>query len=170
VYWRDTAWPQSAQQISALLPNVATEISLRRQQASGSWLLRADRGSTQVVVDFIKYRSEPLTSHQSFHGHARVGVGLRVRVDIDDSRIEASGSLLALAASMRASRSEGRISMELMGIDSTKAVQAMPFTADLSEASIQRVIEAAAVVKSLLTDAQTALTPQTLARIECNAA
>ncbi|CAG9268271.1 hypothetical protein PUN4_550229 [Paraburkholderia unamae] len=92
---------------------------------------------------------------------------MRVIVNLakDDGSI--AGGLFGLAASAKANRIQGSISAELIGVDAPEFTQAMPFTVDLSESNIQKVIEALAVVKTKLYDKGTILRPNLIARIEC---
>lgn len=78
-----------------------------------------------------------------------------------------SGSLLAIALSAKAGRTRGEITADVIGMDSNDITLAMPFTSDVSEGSIQSIIEALAVIKAKLHDQNTTLEPQFIARIDC---
>lgn len=116
----------------------------------------------------MKWRAEPLSTADGKQlGWVRVGAGMRVLVNITKDDGSATGSLLALAVSAKAGKVEGSISMELIGIDAKEVTQAMPFTVDLSEGNIQKVIEALAIVKTKLYDHSTTVSPNLIAKIEC---
>ncbi|EOA03840.1 hypothetical protein HFRIS_015821 [Herbaspirillum frisingense GSF30] len=116
----------------------------------------------------MKWRAEPIVSIDGKeYGWGRVGAGMRIIINLTKTDGAANGSLLALAISAKAGQVVGEISTELIGIDSNEVSMAMPFTVDLSEGNIQRVIEALAVVKAKLYDSTTTLTPNLIARIDC---
>lgn len=52
-------------------------------------------------------------------------------------------------------------------MDAKETTQAMPFTVDLSDGNIQKVVEALAIVKTKLYDDTTKVFPNLIARIEC---
>lgn len=171
-----TAWPATPTNVNALLTNISTNITQSSLDGSASvgGIFGVSHSRKQYVIDFMKWRAEPLYSIDSTTkvmtpiGWARVGAGLRLVVDILKDDGSASGSLLALAVSAKAGRVEGSISTELIGMDATQVTQAMPFTVDLSEGNIQKVIEALAIVKSKLYDNSTTVMPNLIARIQCS--
>ena len=163
-------WPGTAEKVNALLNNISTNIALSDSQTSGNVasIFGGSYIKRQVVIDFMKYRSEPMKDlNNVISGYARVGAGLRVIINVITKDANISGSLFALAASAKASKTEGTISVEAIGIDAPDVTLSMPFTVDLSEGNIQKVIEALAIVKAKLYDAKTTLYPQFIARIEC---
>jgi hypothetical protein len=165
------AWPKTTAEINAKLPNIATEIGVTNFSASGTiaGIFGLSKNTKSIVIDFIKYRSEPIQSSAASapSAYARVGVGMRLHLELSDVKADFAGSLMSLAAGVKGGNIRGTISAELMGIDSPDITQSMPFTSDLSDASIQRVIEAMAIVKSRLSDDKANLRPQLLARITC---
>lgn len=164
-------WPATAVLTNKLLTNISTNVSMSDESASGSvaTFFSANHSKKKYVIDFMKWRGEPLTDTNGKHiGWARVGAGLRLIVDIKKDDGSASGNLFALAASVKAGKVDGSISTELIGVDAPEFTQAMPFTIDLSEGNIQKVVEALAVVKTKLYDKNTLLKPNLIARIECD--
>ena len=164
-------WPADAGKVNELLTNIATNISLSTQELSGSvggGLFSGSRSEKQYVIDFMKWRAEPLsTSDDKQLGWVRVGAGIRVIVNITKGDGVATGSLLSLAVSAKAGKVDGSISTELIGLDAKEVTQAMPFTVDLSEGNIQKVIEVLAIVKTKLYDPNTTVSPNLIAKIEC---
>lgn len=163
---------EAAKKNNALLNNIATNISYS-DHGGGAKLasFSTDHSSKQYVIDFMKFRIEPMTNSEDLNtplGWARVGVGLRIIVDITKSNGEISGSLLALAASAKANKTQGSISVELIGIDSREVTASMPFTVELSEGNIQKVIETLAIVKSKLYDDTTTIHPNFIAHLACS--
>lgn len=100
--------------------------------------------------------------------YSRVGVGLRVEIDISTVDTQASlGSLVAIAASARAGRSAGTLSTRIVGMESPEITALSPFTSDLSEGSIQQVLNGLASVRAKLHESDTNVHPHFLARIAC---
>lgn len=163
-------WPDTPQGVNALLTNIATNITQSEAAASGGFggIFSASHSKKQYVIDFMKWRAEPLTTTDNTTlGWVRVGAGLRLIVEITKDDGSASGSLLALAVNAKAGKVEGSISTELIGMDAKEVTQAMPFTVDLSEGNIQKVVEALAIVKTKLYDPSATVHPNLIARIEC---
>jgi hypothetical protein len=164
------AWPSTPTEVNKLLTNISTNITQSSKDASGGigGIFSASHSQKQYVIDFMKWRAEPLiTTDDAAMGWVRVGAGLRLIVNITKDDGSASGSLFALAVSAKAGKVEGSISTELIGMDAKEATQAMPFTVDLSEGNIQKVVEALAVVKTKLYDDTTTVFPNLVARIQC---
>lgn len=164
-------WPDLAKDVNKLLTNISTNISQSTKDISvkgGIIWFSGSRSEKQYVIDFMKWRAEPLyTQKDKQLGWVRVGAGMRVVVNITKSDGSATGSLLSLAVSARAGKVDGSISTELIGVDSKEVTQAMPFSVDLSEGNIQKVIEALAIVKTKLYDDNTTLSPNLIAKIQC---
>jgi hypothetical protein len=165
----ETAWPTTTADVHSKLPNTSTEIGTATTSIGGSiaaifGIAKADKS---IAIDYIKYRIEPLKENNEVVAYSRVGVGMRITVEIRDTTLNFSGTLQSLAAALSVKRVAGTISAELIGISSPDVGMAMPFTADLSEAAVQRIIEAMAVVKSKMFDDKTVIQPQILSRIVC---
>lgn len=164
-------WPSTAVDVNKLLTNISTNISHSTQYISGSvggGVISRSHSQKQYVIDFMKWRAEPLnTTDEEQLGWVRVGAGIRVVVNITKDDGSATGSLIALAISAKAGKIDGSISTELIGMDAKEVTQAMPFTVDLSEGNIQKVIEALAIVKTKLYDNTATVSPNLIAKIEC---
>lgn len=167
----NTPWPTATAEVHARLPNTSTEIGTITKAFGGSLaaILGFQKTDKIITIDYIKYRIEPMTSSGVDMGYSRVGVGMRITVDVREGKFEFSGTLQSLAGAVTAKSLKGTISAELIGISSPDVGMAMPFTADLSEAAVNRIIEAMAVVKSKMFDEKTVIQPQLLSRIECEA-
>lgn len=166
-------WPPAAAEVNALLTNIATEVADSEVAVKGNVgsVFNSDNSRKQYVFDFIKYRIEPLTTTENLTspiGWARVGAGMRVIVDITQGDIELTGNLVALAASARLKNLHGFMSVELIGMDAKETTAAMPFTVDLTEGNVQKVIEALAVVKTKLYDTTTVLSPSFISKVVCS--
>ena len=163
-------WPSAAREINKLLPNIATQVAVAKIDGSVSagGFFGASTHQEQITIDFMKYRSEPVSDSEGKTAiYSRVGAGMRLQIQIVTSEANLGGSLMAVAASARAGKTTGTISTDIIGIDANDVTVSMPFTSDLSEGSIQKIIEALAVVKSKLNDPNTNLVPQFIAKIKC---
>ncbi len=156
--------------INALLPNVSTEISILKTESSASFggFFSGSYHDEYITIDFMKYRSEIIKNENGDTlMFGRIGAGLRLQLHITTSEANLAGNLYAIAASAKAGKTSGSINADVIGIDATDLTVAMPFTTDLSDASIQRVVEALAIVKSKMNDEKTKITPQFMSKMKC---
>lgn len=166
------AWDKVSASRHAQLPNISMQIASKNLAASVNIPAGLDgKGQKkQITIDFMKYRTEPIfeakDDTQPFM-YARIGVGIRLTIQVETLDTNIGGSLLALAGSVKAGRTAGSLSVEIIGMDAQVATLAVPFTTDLSDGSIQKVIEAIAVIKSKLYETATNITPQFIARVSC---
>lgn len=163
-------FPTSTEEINKLLPNLSMDVSSQEVAGGGqAFWFKSDLNHRKIVMDFMKSRTEPIVdTNDTFYGYGRVGAGLRLKIDLWTSESSFDGSLIGLAASAKAETAYGRISAETIGLDNSDVTLSMPFSADFSEGSIQKIIEALAVIKSRLHDQEsTTLVPHFLARVTC---
>lgn len=164
------SFPSSVKEVNGLLPNLSMDVSNEKVdgEVQAFWL-KSNLYRRKIVMDFMKSRTEPIIDAGGvFYGYGRVGAGLRIKIDLWTSESSFDGSLVGLAASAKAKNSYGSITAETIGVNNSEVTLSMPFTADFSEGSIQKIIEALAVIKSRLHDEEkTSLTPHYLARISC---
>lgn len=163
-------WPSGNAARNKLLPNISTEISVRKLDGSLSVgpFINAKGTKQKITIDLMKYRSEPVVHDGNVIHYSRVGAGMRLAINIATTDASlGTGSLLAFAASASAGKTTGSITADVIGMDSSEVSLALPFTSDLSEKSILSVIEALAVIKSKLHEDETTLVPQFIANIEC---
>lgn len=163
-------WPDTPAEINKLLPNISTQVGLLKGNQSGSLggIFGVSSHREHIAIDFMKYRSEDIVdSNKKLIAYGRIGAGMRLIIDVVTTEASIGGSLFALAASAKAGRTAGSISVDVIGMDAKDTTLSMPFTTDLSEGSIQKIIEALAIVKSRINDPGTTLTPQFIARINC---
>ncbi|MBU2641618.1 MAG: hypothetical protein KJ889_07435 [Gammaproteobacteria bacterium] len=164
------AFPTTTAEINKLLPNLSMDVSSEEVEGGGQvYWFKTDLNHRKIVMDFMKSRTEPIVdASNNFYGYGRVGAGLRLKIDLWTSESSFDGSLIGLAASAKAKTAYGRITAETVGLDNSDVTLSMPFSADFSEGSIQKIIEALAVIKSRLHDtANTTLVPHFLARVTC---
>lgn len=164
------AFPSSTDEINKLLPNLSMDVSSEELGGDGQALwFKSGLNHRRIVMDFMKTRTEPIVdASNNFYGYGRVGAGLRLKIDLSTSESSFDGSLIGLAASAKAKTAYGRITAETVGLNNSDVTLSMPFSADFSEGSIQKIIEALAVIKSRLHDnSNTTLVPHFLARVTC---
>lgn len=156
--------------VNELLPNLAMDVSVEEIEGGGKVaFFGTSVFHRRIVMDFMKSRTEPIVDQSgSFYGFGRVGAGLRLRIELWTTDSSFDGSLIGLAASAKAKTASGHISAQTIGVNNSDVTLSMPFNADFSEGSIQKIIEALAVIKSRLHDEEnTTLVPHFLARISC---
>lgn len=164
-------FPTDTNAINRLLPNLSMDVSTGEIAGGGqAFWFKTDLTHRKIVMDFMKSRTEPIVdAGNKFYGYGRVGAGLRLKIDLWTSESSFDGSLVGLAASAKAKTAYGRITAETVGVDNSDITLSMPFSADFSEGSIQKVIEALAVIKSRLHDkTNTTLVPHFLAKVSCS--
>jgi hypothetical protein len=163
------AFPASTAEVNKLLPNLSMDVSNEQVEGGVSFFFKADLKHRKIVMDFMKSRTEPIVdAGNNFYGFGRVGAGLRLKIDLMTSESSFDGSLIGLAASAKAKTASGRITAETVGVNNSDITLSMPFSTDFSEGSIQKIIEALAVIKSRLHDPSTTLVPHFLARVTCS--
>lgn len=165
-----SSWPSATAEISKLLPNISTQVSILTGEAEVDVGLfgKAKWRNVEYAIDFMKYRSEPIQdSSGKAYSWGRVGAGMRLIVKVRTREASVSGNLMAIAASAKAGDTSGSISADIIGLDAKDVTLAVPFTTDLSDQSIQKIIEALAVIKSKFGDSATNIRPQLIARIDC---
>lgn len=163
-------FPTDTTAVNKLLPNLSMDVSSEVVEGGGqAFTFKSDVHYRKIVMDFMKSRTEPIVdASNKFYGYGRVGAGLRLKIDLWSSDSSFDGSLIGLAASAKAKTAYGRITAETVGLNNSDVTFAMPFSTDFSEGSIQKIIEALAVIKSRLhDDAKTTLVPHFLARVAC---
>lgn len=164
-------WPDNPAEVNKLLTNISANTNIGNTSWSGSvggGIFSASQSRRQYVIDFMKWRGELLTTSNNLEvGWVRLGAGLRLNIEIETTDASAAGSLLALAASAKAGKTSGTISAELIGMDAPEITQSVPFSVDLSEGNILKIIETMAIVKAKLYDRTTTLRPNLIARMAC---
>ncbi|WP_156970816.1 hypothetical protein [Andreprevotia chitinilytica] len=164
------SWPDKTDDVNNLLPNIAMQVVMGDANAAVSVdsIAGVKASHKHILIDFTKYRTEPIKDgNDNTLAYSRIGAGLRVDIKFDTVDANIGSGLFALAASAKAGKTLGTVSAEIIGMNSNDATVSMPFTLDLSDASIQKVIEAMAIVRTKLTDEKTKLKPQYIARLSC---
>ncbi len=161
--------------IRTLLPNIMASVSIEKSAADVSvnaLLMKSEDKfhNEKITIDFMKFRTEPVYYNSDpgkvqFIG--RVGAGLRLVVHVKTNELNLSGSVSGIAASVQKGNTSGYVEANVIGIDANDLTIAMPFTTDLSDAGIQKIIEAMAIVKSKMYDQNTKLTPEFMAKLIC---
>ncbi|MEN5424339.1 hypothetical protein ABE607_15830 [Comamonas aquatica] len=164
------AWPDEGTKTNSLLTDISLEITKLDKRRSGELgiIAAANSNDTSYLLDFMKYRLEPLSSGSTFAGWSKVGVGLRVVITLEDDSGSIGGSLASLTAKLKASKLKGTMSINLVGVNSAEVTAAMPFRfGELTDATMERVLEGMTILKTQLYESKTHVAPRTLARLEC---
>jgi 5-hydroxyisourate hydrolase-like protein (transthyretin family) len=165
------AWVQlTNQQIMNLLSNTHSEISVAKINGDGTFTYlvaqaTAAAGTYRVVMDYTNYITEEAAdpaTHTKI-GMARVGVGLRLTANITTSKANVNlGSLLALGIAANLNQVSGAMTVDSIGIRIAGAGGPILSNTTIDETSIQKTLEAIAVIQSKVADTTTHLDPQVL--------
>jgi hypothetical protein len=92
------------------------------------------------------------------------GLGLRIQGEVITRKTGVDlGSLMAVGVAAKLGQIQGRLSVAALGMSSPEITALFPLPSVIDETSIQRALEAIAVIKSKLSDTATTLTPQFVA-------
>jgi len=170
--------------INALLPNFSALVATYKFDSSlgvtyGPASLAANKGSYKVILDYVKYREEPiLDSQNNYICQGRVGVGIRMIAEVKTTKADLNlGSLLAIGVAAKAGHLSGTLYVDVIGISSKEVNSLVPMSSVIDETSIQSALQALAAIKSKIFDAETKLSPHIIAvnlplpkKCECPAA
>lgn len=165
------AWAQlSNSEILNLLSNTHSEISIGKFESNGQITYLAAQatagiGTYRVLMDYTPYIVEdavdPATKTKV--GDARVGVGLRLTATITTTTADINlGSLLALGVAANLKQVKGTMSVDSIGIRIAGSGGPILSNTTIDETSIQKTLEAIAVIQSKIADQTTHLDPQVL--------
>lgn len=164
------------------LPNQTSTTTIKKVSGEGkitylSATANADAGTYEVVMDFAKYRSEPVydsvngtgsggasTSNDTLLGYGKIGVGVRIKANVETlkSGVDLNG-LFALGLAAKQSLLRGTISVDVIGIDSKGVNALLPVGVQLDESSIQASLQSLASIQTKIYDEKVTLTPQLIA-------
>lgn len=165
------AWAQlSNKEILDLLPNIQTETSVAKKDASGNltYLVAkatAETGNYLVVMDYTRYRPEQIVDDVSKKelGLRRIGVGMRITADINTAKSDIGlTGIFALGVAASLNKLKGVLSVQILGIGTANVDSLTVMNANIDETSIQKTLEGMAAVKAKIADHDTKLTPQIL--------
>ena len=160
-----------AEKIHGLLPNISSDVrvyDLGVKGAAGPFFSAA-REEKQIVIDFMKYRVEPINDAEGkFLFYGRVGAGMRLTIDIETTDASLNlASLVGLAASAEAGKTKGEILTSVIGVTSSDITLSAPLSADLSAQSIQAILQAFSAIRSKFHENEVQLSPHIVARLAC---
>ena len=160
-----------AEQIRGLLPNISSDVrvyDLGVKGAAGPFFSAA-REEKQIVIDFMKYRVEPINDADGkFLFYGRVGAGMRLTIDIETTDASLNlASLVGLAASAEAGKTKGEILTSVIGVTSSDITLSAPLSAYLSAQSIQAILQAFSAIRSKFHENEVQLSPHIVARLAC---
>lgn len=152
------------------LPLQSANVSVSQMDKNGTikyldGSLSSEAGAYEVVMDFLKYRVEPVKDPDSLQiGNMKVGVGLRIRAQVVSKKENLNlGSLLSIGGEAQSNNLKGYISVDVIGIDSKDVTNLIPLTAEIDQTSIQSALQALASIKSKIWDDSVELTPHIVA-------
>ena len=121
-------------------------------------------GSYRVIMDYCDYVAEVVTDKMGRTiGEGRVGVGLRLTADVTTTSANINlGSLMALGVAVSANKATGNMRVDSIGIRLAGNAGPILTNATIDESSIQKTLEAIAVIESKIADSTTVLDPQLL--------
>jgi len=153
-----------------LLPLQTAQFAVRKTDVSGqvTYLvssLSGERGSYEVIMDYMKYRVEDAYgANGDCIGNARVGVGLRIKALVVTNKANLNfGSITAIGLQASLGHLSGGISVDVVGIDSEAVTNLIPLTSEIDETAIQSALQALASIKSKLWEDDTTITPHVVA-------
>jgi hypothetical protein len=167
VFWQSLP---DAESVRRLLPLQTAQFAVRKTDVSGqvTYLvssLSLERGSYEVIMDYMKYRVEDAYGENGdYIGNARVGVGLRIKALIVTNKANLNlGSITAIGLQANLGHLSGGISVDVVGIDSEAVTNLIPLTSEIDETAIQSALQALASIKSKLWEDDTTITPHIVA-------
>ncbi|WP_306547151.1 hypothetical protein [Desulfobulbus sp.] len=164
------------------LPNQTSTTTIKKVSGEGkitylSATANAAAGTYEVVMDFAKYRSEPVydsgsgtvsggtsVPNDTLLGYGKIGVGVRIKANVEtlQSGVDLNG-LFALGLAAKQSLLRGTISVDVIGIDSKGVNALLPVGVQLDESSIQASLQSLASIQTKIYDGDVTLTPHLIA-------
>lgn len=153
------------------LPNQASAVSISQLNYSGGvkYLgssVSGEVGSYKVIMDYMKYRVEPMydSSSGEYLGVGKVGVGLRITADIKTNEAQINlASLFSIGAEAKSGNLSGGIVVDVIGIDSKDVTNLLPLTSEIDQSSIQSALQSLASIKSKIFENGVEITPHLVA-------
>ncbi|MCP4441491.1 MAG: hypothetical protein GY810_21495 [Aureispira sp.] len=161
---------QDKAKVLKFLSNEAVHVTVRHTDQSGQVTygpghLSAGRGSYTVIADYAKFTTLKVEDKDGgYSGFAKVGVGVRIRADIQTRRASLTiGDLLMLGISAKSNKLVGTLSVDIIGMESKEITALIPLQTEISPTTVQHTLQAMATIKSKIYDEKTRLYPQTIA-------
>lgn len=171
---RTVAWASlTPAQQREQLPNEQLFIEISRKKTDGSIsvlpaMITAEKGSYQFTYRWMKYRIEYCNADNKEAGHLRVGVALEIEVNASTlkSNINVAG-IGPFQAAAGHERFQGSLNVGTIGLGTNSAALGGFLGNDaISEHAAAEADKAIAVVKAVIENNDTKLTPHKLAVIE----
>lgn len=153
------------------LPNEAVYATVRKNDNSadikyGPASITAEAGSYTVTLDYCKFTTLKIihSDGKSCAGFSKVGIGMRITAQITtfQAGVDVS-SLFGLGIAAKTNKLSGQLSVDLIGMESSKITDLITLPVDISEASIQSALQSLSAIKSKIYDENTRLYPQIIA-------
>lgn len=164
------------------LPNQTSTTTIKKLSADGkitylSASASGEAGIYEVVMDYAKYRSEPVyddgtgvqtgssgSTNGKLLGYGKIGVGVRIKANVETLKtgVDLNG-LFALGLAAKQQLLRGTISVDVIGIDSQGVNALLPVGVQLDESSIQASLQSLASIQTKIYDKEVKLTPHLIA-------
>lgn len=164
------------------LPNQTSTTTIKKFSAEGKVIYLSasasgEAGIYEVVMDYAKYRSEPVyddaagvrtgtlgSTNGKLLGYGKIGVGVRIKANVETLKtgVDLNG-LFALGLAAKQQLLRGTISVDVIGIDSQGVNALLPVGVQLDESSIQASLQSLASIQTKIYDKDVMLTPHLIA-------
>lgn len=155
------------------IPNESMETTIQRFNRDGSvsYLYSGKsvkKGTYRLIIDYNKYVIQTIEnskdSEEDCVGYAKIGVGLRIVVNITalKNNIDIS-SLVALGNAAKENLVSGSVGYEVLGVESKEITAVLPINSEITSSVNQVFLQAIGIVKGKIYDSSTRLYPQVIA-------
>ncbi len=156
--------------ILKFLQNEAVSVQITTYNSSGEIIygpasVTGEKGSYTVIMDYVKFTTLKIPNDQGgCDGFAKVGVGLRIRANIETRKKGLNlGGLFAIGLQAEQNKLSGTLTIDVIGMESKEVTSLIPLPSEISPASIQSVLQSMAAIKAQLYNSETRLYPQIVA-------
>lgn len=161
--------------IIKFLPNETVYSTVEKHDKNGNIeygpaSITAESGVYIVTLDYAKFTTLKLKADDGgCTGFTKVGVGMRITAKITtfEAGVNVS-SLFGLGGEVKNGKMSGQLTVDVIGMESSKITDLITMPVDISEASIQTALQSLSAIKSKIYDDETNLHPQILAAKNTN--
>ncbi len=161
---------EDKQSILKFLPNEAVSSQIATYNAEGGITygvagVTGEKGSYTVIMDYVKFTTLKITNENGgCDGFAKVGIGLRVRANIETRKAGLNlGGLFGIGLQAEKNKLTGTLTIDIIGMESKEITSLVPLPSEISPASIQNILQSMAAIKAQIYNSETRLYPQIIA-------
>lgn len=158
------------QSILKFLQNEAVSVQITTYDKSGNISygpasVTGEKGSYTVIMDYVKFTTLKIPNESGgCDGFAKVGVGLRIRANIETRKSGLNlGGLFGIGLQAEQNKLSGTLTIDVIGMESKEVTSLIPLPSEISPASIQNVLQSMAAIKAQIYNSETRLYPQIIA-------